>query len=371
MSPRRLTLHVGLSKSGTTALQSVVAASREELALHGVAVPLGTRPAVERALLRPLGWRSGSGFVGGRAADPLAGLARVLRRSAQRDALISSEDLAELDESTARAVVGLARSEGFEVQVVVTARAWSRQLPSEYQQFLKHRMTDTFEDFLGAVRAEEGFYGRHFRLRQDLARVCARWTTCLPPESLHVVVLPRRGEDTHVVFTEMAEILGVPAEVLPPHERDVNGSYGVLEAEVYRRLNLELDRLRPGRTQRTYGPVRRVLSEGALRRSASPRILLPPDQVPWVDAESTGQARAIAEKGYCVHGDLKWLLTDPRDTGAVPEIAGDDLARAAIETLARFAARTVLRDPGTTVHVGAQDHSSRWFRLRVRAARRR
>ena len=74
MSPRRLILHVGLSKSGTTALQSVVASSRSELASHGVAVPLSTRPAVERVLLRPLGWRPGSGFVAPRKPDPLARL---------------------------------------------------------------------------------------------------------------------------------------------------------------------------------------------------------------------------------------------------------------------------------------------------------
>ena len=68
MRPRRLILHVGLSKSGTTALQSVVATSRPELARHGVAVPLSTRAAVERVLLKPLGWQAGSGFVGPR--DP-------------------------------------------------------------------------------------------------------------------------------------------------------------------------------------------------------------------------------------------------------------------------------------------------------------
>ncbi len=265
-----------MSKSGTTALQAVVATARRELVGHGVAAPLSTRRDVERVLLRPLGWRAGSGFVGPRAPDPLARLARCLRAVEQNDALISNEDLAELDGPTARSVVALARSQGFEVQLIVTARAWTSQLPSEYQQFLKHRLTDTFPDFLDAVRAGEGFYGKHFRLRQDLAEVCARWAADVPPEYVHIVVLPRRGGDRDFIFTEVADILGVPASVLPPHQRDVNSSYGVVEAEVYRRLNVELARLLPGRTQRTYGPVRRVLSEGALKRSASPRIVLPP-----------------------------------------------------------------------------------------------
>ena len=318
MTRRRLILHVGLSKSGTTALQSVVATSRSELARHGVAVPLSTRPAVERVLLRPLGWRPGSGFVAPREPDPLARLLRCLRNAAERDVLISSEDLAELDGPTVRSVVALARSAGFEVQVVVTARAWTRQLPSEYQQFLKHRLADTFPDFLDSVRAGEGFYGQHFRLRQDLAQVCARWAADVPPQDMHLVVLPRNGEDKDSIFTEASAILGVPPSVLPPHHRDVNGSYGVVEAEVYRRLNVELARLLPGRTQRTYRPVRRVLSQGALRRGASPRILLPPDHLAWVGAESTSQVLALADKGYCIHGDLRWLLADARDTGSAP-----------------------------------------------------
>ncbi len=112
------------------------------------------------------------------------------------------------------------------MQLVVTARAWTRQLPSEYQQFLKHRLTDTFPDFLDSVRTGEGFYGRHFRLRQDLAEVCARWAADVPPQNVHVVVLPRRGEDRDFIFTEVSAILGVPASVLPPRHRDVNGSYG-------------------------------------------------------------------------------------------------------------------------------------------------
>ena len=362
MTSRRLILHVGLSKSGTTALQSVVATSRSELARHGVAVPLSTRPAVERVLLRPLGWQAGSGFVGPRAADPLARLVRCLRAVAQHDALISSEDLAELDGPTARSLVALARSEGFEVQLIVTARAWTHQLPSEYQQFLKHRLADTFPDFLDSVRASEGFHGRHFRLRQDLDQVCARWAADVLPQHVHVVVLPRRGEDRDFIFTEVSAILGVPPSVLPAHHRDVNGSYGVLEAELYRRLNVELARLLPGRTQRTYGPVRRVLSQGALKRLASPRIVLPPDQLSWVSAESRRHVTALAETGYCIHGDLEWLLADARDTGCAPLIKDEDLAHAAIETLARFAVRTVLSEPRATAHDRDDDPPSRrWF----------
>ncbi len=76
--------------------------------------------------------------------------------------------------------------------------------------------------------------------------------------------------------------------------------------------------------------------------------MLPPDQLSWVSAESTRHVTALAEKGYCIHGDLEWLLADARDTGSAPVIRDEDLSRAAIETLARFAVRTVLSDPAKT-----------------------
>ncbi len=289
-----------------------------------------------------------------------------------RRRLILHVGLSKSGRTALQSVVALARSAGFEVQVVVTARAWTRQLPSEYQQFLKHRLADTFPDFLDSVRAGEGFYGQHFRLRQDLAQVCARWAADVPPQDMHLVVLPRNGEDKDSIFTAASAILGVPPSVLPPHHRDVNGSYGVVEAEVYRRLNVELARLLPGRTQRTYRPVRRVLSQGALRRGASPRILLPPDHLAWVGAESTSQVLALADKGYCVHGDLRWLLADARDTGSAPAISDEDLSRAAIETLARFAVRTVLSPPGTATHDQVEGPSSRrWFPFPARIGRPR
>ncbi len=308
LSTRRLVLHVGLSKSGTTALQGVLAESRAELAAHGLAVPLGTRPAVERALLRPLGWQPGSGFVGPRATDPLARLRRRLRAVTRPHAVISGEDLAELDEPRARSVVALARSEGFQVEVVVTARAWTSQLPSEYQQFLKHRLTDTFPDFLHAVRDGEGFYARHFRLRQDLADVCARWSAGLPTDHLHLVVLPRRGGDRDFIFREFADILGVPGSVLPP------------------------------------------------------------DHLSWVGAESTRQVQAVAQQGFCVHGDLDWLLADARDTGCAPLVRDEDVSRVAIETLARFAVRTG-RSDGPRTRGGASTRRS--FSFARRAVRSR
>ena len=76
---------------------------------------------------------------------------------------------------------------------------------------MKHRLADNFPDFLDSVRTGEGFYGRHFRLRQDLGPVSPVGQPTYHREHVHVVVLPRRGQDRDFIFTEVAAILGVPA----------------------------------------------------------------------------------------------------------------------------------------------------------------
>ena len=117
-------------------------------------------------------------------------------------------------------------------------------------------MTEEFETFLGSVRDRSSFYGRHFRQRQDFADICDRWGQTLPADRVHVVVVPTRREDPYGLFSLMAETLGIPVEALVAPTTDVNRSYGIVEAELYRRLNTELAKLRPNRRRRTFQPIR-------------------------------------------------------------------------------------------------------------------
>ena len=339
VTKRPLYVHVGLGKTGTSSLQRGLWDSVDALAGAGVGVPFVGREAHLRRLLRPLGWVPSKGFVRP-VAETLPRVQRRLRRTPGERLLISNEDLCEAGPGQIAAFREQAEPAELDVRVIVTARDWSKQLPSEYQQFLKHRMTLTYREFLDAVREREGRFGEHFWIRQDLLGVCERWGQGLPPENVHVIPVPPMDVDPEAVFRSFGQVVGYDPESLRIPTQDVNASFGVVEAEVLRRLNTALGDRLPD-YEKDYGPgLRRPLAKGVLPRKASARLPLPPGDVEWVRAAGERQRDGLLAHGYTLHGDPE-LLVAPADSGApLPPVDEAEVSAAAITTLANFAAFT-------------------------------
>jgi hypothetical protein len=121
---------------------------------------------------------------------------------------------------------------------------------------------------------------------------------------------------------------------------DVNASWGMVEAEVYRRVNLALgDRL--SRYEQNYQPaVRWPLVRGVLPRGASARIPLPTEHLPWVVETAEEQARWLRESGIRVHGEPSDLVPGEGAAAPLPEVDEAEVAAAAVATLTNFAVQT-------------------------------
>lgn len=336
---RQLFLHVGASKTGTSALQTGVVGSLDALAAAGVGVPLAKRGAKVSRLLEPLGWNGITGFSEEHDAEALdEGAARIARTPGDR-LLLSVEDLAEVREGDVAALVErLEGRHGLECHVVVTARDWSRQLPSEYQQQLKRRMTTDYDTYLSQVRDHEGEDARQFRARQDVAGVCERWSTSVPAQRITLVPVDTRDHGS--IFAAFATLVGYPVETVTAPERAVNQSFGLVEAEVLRRFNLSLGR-RMSDVRAEYNPgVRRVLARGVLNRAGQVRITLPPEHLEWVQEAARDQVRRIEELGVRVLGDLDLLVPATTAAQPLPEVPAEEIAAVAIETFANFAVQS-------------------------------
>lgn len=334
---RRLFIHVGASKTGTSALQRGLWRSVAPLLDAGVGLPLVGRPAHVRQLLRPLGWVASEGYVQDVRRRPLARMRRVLRDAPGESLLLSNEDLAELDEDRVARVHALAERAGLEVSVIITTRTWARQVPSEYQQFLKHRLTTDYRTWLEQVRERRGPSAEHFWLRQDFAAMARRWARHVPADRIHVVSSPARPL---TAGTELfCEILGVPPGVVDVPTASVNASFGIVEAEVYRRLNQSLPSLFDDYEGSYYPGVRIPVVSGVLPREASSRLSLPPDHLPWVVEESSRQRDELGRAGYAVHGDLDLLVPDGSAAAELAEVDEAEVAAAAVAALGRMMAR--------------------------------
>lgn len=235
--PNGVLLHVGVHKTGTTAIQAALADARPDLRAAGVVYP-GRLQAQHRAALavlgRPWGWNTRGGAVLDRSHFDK--LARKTRAANGRVA-ISSEFFCEAPGDVA-AEVG--RDLGGErVHVVVTLRNLGRLLPSSWQQYLKYGLTTPYEKWLKDVFAPAGesknmtptFWKRH-----DHGDVLRRWSEAVGPANVTVLVL--EDVDRSAQFRAFAQLLGVAPEVLESRmDLTSNRSMTAAEAELLVRLN--------------------------------------------------------------------------------------------------------------------------------------
>lgn len=331
---RPLFVHVGASKTGTSALQRGLWRSTESIGDAGVGIPLVGRPANVRRLLRPLGWVAAQGFVERVRPRRLRAVARTIKETPGERLLLSSEDLCELDGDRIERLVSMARSVGTEPEFVLTARSWDRQLPSEYQQFLKHRLDEDYLGWLDDVRHRRGRWAEHFWWRQDVASTSRRFAEVVGPERVHVLVSPSRPLDAGT--TLFCEVVGIPRAAIDLPTTKVNASFGVVEAEVYRRLNAALGERFPDYDADYYPGVRIPVVTGVLPREASPRLTLPPEHLEWVQAESQRQVEALRAGGCVLHGDLDLLLPGDDAATPLPPLDEEAVSASAIEALARM-----------------------------------
>lgn len=180
---RRVFLHIGLPKTGTTFLQTTMWENRPGLANQGFLYPGRNRMEHYRASQEV---RGASDKAMGKHAGTWARLVRDLA-AWDGNGLVSHEFFSMATPTQARAAVeALAPAE---VQVVVTVRSYVLQFPAVWQEALKMNSSLGFDDFM-----EEAFAGRLKGAwgwaSQDIPAVLDRWSAAVPPERLTVVTVP-------------------------------------------------------------------------------------------------------------------------------------------------------------------------------------
>jgi len=328
---RRLFLHVGCPKTGTTFLQDTFWASRHALEADGLHLPLRD---VKDHFFVSLAVRE--------QADPemdppeahhaVSRLADDLSQVETPRVLVSHELFAP---ATAEQADRLrARLSDFEIHVVLTVRDLLRQIPAAWQQQIQQRGLVSYETFLDAVVNDDASTA-YFWDRQDAPAIAERWRGDLPPDRVHIVTVPPSGSDQELLLKRFCQVVEADPAVL---DRDVarrNESLGLVQAELMRRVNVALgDRLpHPraghGRTAKGYF-ARQVLVPQAGRRPE-----LPPRLHEWCHETSVRMVERLDAAGYDVVGDLRDLLpaTPPAEL-AEPTVADAELVDSAVAAMA-------------------------------------
>jgi hypothetical protein len=324
----RVFLHIGLPKTATTYLQTILWANREVLEEQQLRLPGSGRhehlwssrivredPAFEKSNEHRRGaWDRLRGDV---AAWP-------------GTALISHEFFAAASaEQAARMVEDLAPAE---VHLVVTGREPLGLFTASWQESIKNRDTTPMADY---SRTESDDSTAIWNWRSlDIRRVLERWSPAFPAERVHVLPLPGREAPRREIWDRFAGLVGVDPDSVDLSQGFPNASMGVVEAETLRRINHHLGAFNSAIDRGTY--IRSYLADERL----VPRVGDPF----WPGEERVGESRArgraavdyIADSGFHVIGDLDALLVhETLPERRVPESVTDsEVARVAVELVA-------------------------------------
>jgi len=325
---RRVVLHIGAMKTGTTYVQQVLFEHRDVLHERGVLVP-GRRwsdqvHAVQDLLDMPdddpavTGRRGGSGLAGS-----WDGLVSEVVASEDEVAVVSMEFLSFATLPYAeRAVAAFGDAE---VRVVLTVRDAAAVAPAQWQTAVVSGGTDDWPTFQRGVRRATGVVGKVLnRLQHDEARetflraqlvprILETWAGAAGVGALRVVTMPPPGSPRGLLWERFCRAAGIDGRNCERADR-ANESLGYASTELLRRVNLALDLSSQTEHNKT---VKDHLAQRALAsRSGEERARLDPDTAAAAMGFNEVTRAAVATAGLEVVGDLGDLPVHAEDATA-------------------------------------------------------
>ncbi|GIJ12897.1 hypothetical protein ACFFMR_00205 [Micromonospora andamanensis] len=351
---RRVYLHIGAPKTGSTYVQNVLWNNCAALQEAGILLP-GSPVAHDQAMadLRAASWRDTDVYW---TWDRLAEKAN----SWTGDVIISNEGLgAATGAQAARAVESL---DGAEVHVIAAGRDLWRTFPSFWQQSVRARSGWRFGAFMRAVEEgrAEAFWNNH-----TAPRMLRRWGDLVPAEHRYLVTVPAPGAPRDLLWHRFAGILGIPDGVCELAEPTSNPSLGAAEIELLRRVNLALGDRYPLRTP-YQKVVHRHLVDAVLKRREGVTFGVGLDRADWVRELAEQQIKELQDYPCRIVGDLDELRpTVMRQSISPDDLDEEQLLQVAVETIVGMLAHA---DALSQPPAGDHDNVNVLSRLRTRAA---
>jgi hypothetical protein len=295
----RVFVHIGLPKTATTYLQTIVWANRERLRAQGVVVP-GSERRDHLWASRTVRGEHGSGRAPQRQHTAWERI-RAELAAAPGTGFVSHEFFAAASAAQAQAMVeSLAPAE---VHLVVTAREPLGLFAASWQESLKNGSTVAMPDYGRTVSPRPSDIWNWRTL--DLRLVLERWTRAVPAQRVHVLVLdPTAPRDD--VWHKLCATLDVTGEGVDLSESFPNSSMGVVQAEALRRVNTRLTGFERAYDRGVF--IRSFLADERLVPMAGDRFWPEPDQVDDCRARGVAAVEHLRTGAYDVNGHLEHLL---------------------------------------------------------------
>ena len=310
--PGEVLLHVGVHKTGTTALQAALFDARPALREQGVVYPGRTRSHYMHGLAaigRRRGWSNGG-------AVPREGLwtdlVATTAATTDKRIIISGESFCEASVEQAASIV--AALGGPRVKVVVTLRPLEQLLPSTWQQYVKAGSSLRYSDWLDdVVRGPDAPkpVTPSFWLRNEHGRQVAKWVAATAPDRVAAVVVDPRNRMG--VFEDFEDLLGLRRGTLQVSTTaQSNRGLSAEEVEMLRVFN---ERVGHRFDYQLYDHIVRRAGFNAMVEGRRPGpdeagLVVPAAVARTMRSHGADAVAAIRESGVRVVGDLALLVPD-------------------------------------------------------------
>jgi hypothetical protein len=335
---KRVVLHIGAMKSGTSFIQNVLNRNRALLEEHDV------RFACEKWRHQVLAVHDLMDHGGPQQPpfDPEGSWRRMVQDIQQwhGTSVVSMEFLAPRQRPKIETIKDAFA--GSDLQVVLTARDLARSLPAMWTETMQNRGVKTWEEFLDAVRnPEEGEkVGQWFWRNQRIAAIAERWSEAVGRDHFTLVTVPPKGAPPSVLWDRFASVVGIPEGLC---DLDVRSNPGIdaASAMVLRALNERL--AADGFDRQDYERVvKGVLAKQGFVRRGRESVPLGIDER-WVRRRSRQELDRLRELDLRVVGDL-----DDLEATSVPgvhtrKVSAEQQLEAALDGLTFMAQRNMKR----------------------------
>jgi hypothetical protein len=341
---KKVYLHVGFHKTGTTAIQESFYRYSSEMEDLGINYATNSRRANHRdawALReRAWGWKNRGGEM-----IPISVWEKKVKRIGSRklNSLLSSEFFSELDDTQLNRMA--ADLKDYDVEVIFTIRPLAKILGSSYQQYLKYGIKVSYEEWLKDIfkntetsKSTPTFWRRH---RHDL--VISRWAKAFGNHKIHLVVVDEL--EPALLYETFNKILQLPTGTLNAVEgKGSNRSLNFSEITLLLALNRAFPKDRDWKDYEMFvreGPIRALTNQAHLALLGE-KLLTPQWALDESLKVSLKSVSKIDELGINIYGDTKKLLDTTVPVGVNVEVS-DISIDTAVNALLAFDKSKVIR----------------------------
>ena len=320
---KKVYLHVGFHKTGTTAIQEALFTHSDQLRILGInyATKKGKANHREAWALseRYWGWKK----RGGEQTSIVEWQKRVKNLKAQKiDSVVSSEFFSEINDDQLNLMANDLKD--FEVEIIFTIRPLAKLLGSSYQQYLKYGIKASYEEWLDDIfhNSEKPKFTPTFWKRHRHEEVMSRWANAFGNQKIHLVVVDESEPD--LLYDSFNKILKLPAGTL----KEVKG-LGSNRSLNYPEIALLLAINKAFPKDRAWSDYEVFIREGSIRHLTNQiqlaglgtKLLTPQWAVDEAAKLSSNSIAKINDLGIIIYGDLNKLSSTEIPIGTNGEIS--------------------------------------------------